>query len=356
MAQSDIVRRFEDFQQEVVLETSDHALSTLTSMVTSGAIDLSPQFQRRDRWDSFKQSQLIESFVLNIPVPPIYLAEGLRGRYDVIDGKQRLTAISQYLDGMFALRNVERFPDLNGMRFAELPPEIQSTLNFRPLRTVTLLRQSTGSAKYEVFHRLNSGGQILNAQEIRNVLFRGPLNDLVYSLSDHPFLRRQLKISSEKSPAYKNMTDAEWVLRFFAIRATWKRFSGDYRQSMDDFMEDHTSESPASLRSLENAFHRSLDACETIFGRNAFKRPERGGWRDQAIAGVYDAEMVAFAELSDAELTDARGRRAAVVASVKQLFEGDTAFEQATRQATNTPGRVRYRVEQMTEAIRRTLS
>lgn len=352
MARSEVVAKFEEFQQEVVLETSDHALSTLTSMVTSGAIDLSPQFQRRDRWDNFKQSQLIESFVLNIPVPPIYLAEGNRGRYDVIDGKQRLTAVSQYLHGDFALRSLERFPDLNGIRFADLPPEVQSTLNFRPLRTVTLLRQSTGSAKYEVFHRLNSGGQILNAQEIRNVLFRGPLNDVVYDLSSHSFLRRQLKITSQRSPAYKNMTDAEWVLRFFAMKATWKRFSGDYRQSMDDFMDDHANESQTYLRALHSSFTRSIEACETVFGRNAFKRPERGGWRDQAIAGVYDAEMVAFAELSDARLAAAVARRKALVSSVVNLFDTDIVFDQATRQATNTPGRVRYRVSKMLEAIR----
>ena len=355
MARSDVLTRFEEFQQEVVLETSDHALSTLTSMVTSGAIDLSPHFQRRDRWDSFKQSQLIESFVLNIPVPPIYLAEGQRGRYDVIDGKQRLTAISHYLSGEFMLRSLERFPDLNGRRFVELPPEVQGTLNFRPLRTVTLLRQSTDSAKYEVFHRLNSGGQVLNAQEIRNVLFRGPLNELIYTLSENAFLRRQLKIASDRAPAYKNMTDAEWVLRFFTMKSTWERFSGDYRQSMDDFMANHANEGPSFLRTAEATFHRSLEACEKVFGRNAFKRPERGGWRDQAIAGVYDAEMVAFAEISDGELLTAARRRKSVIDSVVSLFQENEDFDQATRQATNTPRRVRYRVTKMIEAIRRAL-
>lgn len=342
-----IVDKFERFQEDVVLETSDHALSTLSQMVLSETIDLSPQFQRRDRWDAVKQSQLIESFLLNIPVPPLYLAEGRRGLYDVIDGKQRLTAITQFLTNRFSLRGLERFPDVEGQRFSELPPELRGTLNFRPLRTVTLLRQSSPQAKYEVFHRLNSGGQVLNAQEIRNVLYRGPLNDLIYALGEDGFLRAQLKISGQRSPAYRNMTDAEWVLRFFTVRETWRRFSGDFRDSMDLFMSDHSDPGAPTLRRMSDLFIRSIRACESILGSNAFKRPDGSTWRDQALAGVYDAEMVAVAEIGDEELDRVISRRAETAEAIRRLFLDDIEFDQASRQATNTPARVEYRVGRM---------
>src|ERR1700694_1454538 len=98
-----IVERFTSAQEDLVLQSADLSLRTLTSMVSSGAIDISPFFQRRDRWSPAKQAALIESFLLNVPVPPIYLAEDELGTYSVIDGKQRITAVRQFLEDDLSL-------------------------------------------------------------------------------------------------------------------------------------------------------------------------------------------------------------------------------------------------------------
>ena len=121
-----------------------------------------------------RQSELItRSFLMNVPVPPIYLAEEDYGIYPIIDGKQRITAVSDYLNNAFALRGLKAFPEINGARFRDLPRTLQSALRIRPyLRVITLLKQSHPKLKYEVFIRLNRGGVTLNAQEIRNVAFR----------------------------------------------------------------------------------------------------------------------------------------------------------------------------------------
>ncbi len=196
-----IVERFTAAQEDLVLQSADLSLRTLTTMVSSGAIDIAPRFQRRDRWSLAKQSALIESFLLNIPVPPIYLAEDELGTYSVIDGKQQNHGRpAVLLDDDFALRQLVRFPELERATFSDLPRVLQNTLDLRPLRSVTLLKQSDQELKYEVFHRLNTGGEILNAQEIRNVVFRGPLNTLIYELSEDSFLRAQL----EESPGTKS--------------------------------------------------------------------------------------------------------------------------------------------------------
>lgn len=138
-----IEARFAKSQSALVLQQSDLSLASVSDMVMNGAIDISPKYQRRERWDPVKESGLIESFLLNIPVPPIYLAEDEYGTYSVIDGKQRVTAINKFLKGTLALTGLEKFKELEGYSFEELPQSLSNALKIRPyLRVVTLLRQS----------------------------------------------------------------------------------------------------------------------------------------------------------------------------------------------------------------------
>ncbi|MEH0973001.1 DUF262 domain-containing protein [Micromonospora sp. CPCC 205546] len=349
---SDVTRRFELAQDALVLQASDLSLETVASMVESEAIDVRPQFQRRERWDPAKQSALIESFLLNIPVPPVYLAEDDFGSYSVIDGKQRLTAIHEFMRNRLTLSLLGRFEELNGYRFKDLPPSLKNALLVRPyIRAVTLLRQSDPATKYEVFHRLNSGGQPLNAQEIRNVIYRGSLNDLLVTLSENSFLRHQLKIRDTRSPAYRAMLDVEYVLRYFTLMDTWQQFSGDFRWSMDAFMQRNQNPDPKSLKDLSSDFLSAISGCERLWGVNAFKRPDRGAWRDQALAGMYDSQMIAVSLVSPAVIEKLGRKKGRAEQITRELFE-DENFEDAVRVATNTPSKVKYRVSKMADALR----
>jgi hypothetical protein len=346
-----IIEIFSKAQQDLVLQSSDLSLRTVTSMVESGAVDIKPQFQRRDRWSVKKQAALIESFVLNIPVPPIYLAEDELGTYSVIDGKQRITAISSFLTGSLELRFLEKFPELEGKSFGQLPRLMQHSLDFRPLRAITLLKQSDQDLKYEVFHRLNTGGEVLNPQEIRNVVYRGPLNRLIYKLAEDRFLRQQLKITSDRASAYRNMTDAEYVLRYLTLEDSWQSFSGDLSRSMTKFMERNRVLSEDKLKELSNKFIRAVAACRDIWGDAAFKRPEGNSWRDQALAGMYDAQMIAVTELTDNDISTVVQERELAADAIRELFT-DPKFDEAVRQGTNTPSRVQYRITRLNEMLR----
>ena len=111
---------------------------------------------------------------MNVPIPPIFLNEDDYGKYSVIDGKQRLNAISQFMTGDLRLKGLNVFNDLNGLNFYDLPIEFQNSLKIRAnIRAIIILRQSNKEIKYEVFQRLNTGGVKLNAQEIRNSAFPG---------------------------------------------------------------------------------------------------------------------------------------------------------------------------------------
>lgn len=349
--QNDIISSFREAQSKLVVQTADLPLGTLAEMVEGRAIDLQPGFQRRERWSVDKQSALVESFLLNVPVPPVYLAEELDGTYTAIDGKQRLRAIADFIFGRFKLRNLERLVDAEGLHFEDLPSEITNSLKLRPyLRVVTLLKQTDPLLKYEVFLRLNRGGEALNAQEIRNVAFRGKLNERIYTLSEHAFLKKQLKIENDKSAAFRDMDDAEFVLRFLTLNERISNFSGSLVKEMDNFMRRWQQAKPAEIDALTQPFVDAIDRCESIWGDNAFKRPEGTGWRDQTIAGMFDAQMIAAGKVSPAVAARAAANQAKTLAETRKLFT-NSEFDKAVKTGTNTPARIRYRVEEMTKVL-----
>lgn len=355
--EAEILERFLKAQDRLVYQTADLSLSSLSGMLSEGvdgnaAIDLSPDFQRRKRWTESKQAALIESFLMNVPVPPIYLAENAYGQYSVVDGKQRLTAIHAFMSGKLKLKGLETFKEIEGYEFGNLPKDLQNALNIRPyVRVVTLLKQSDPSLKFEVFTRLNRGGEQMLPQELRKVAYRGGFSDLIYQLAESIFLKQQLKIDNEESPAFIKMDDAEYVLRFFALRESWKSFSGALRDELDECMIRHMKDDDAKLKVLKLSFSRALEACEQIWGENAFHRFTGTAWRDQFLAGVYDAEMIAISELSDDELLSAKAKRKDVMAKTSQLFM-DPSFEKIVRQGTNTPSFVRARVQRVLDLLK----
>lgn len=333
---------------EILLQSSDLSLETLVSMIRRSTIDIAPDFQRRDRWTPGKQSSLIESFLINIPVPPVYLAEESLGNYSVIDGRQRLSAVRDFVVGDLRLRGMTKLHDYEGKYAQDLPQRVIANLLMRPLRTVTLMRQSDPWAKYEVFHRLNTGGESLNAQEVRNVAFRGAMNTLLLSLSENSFLRDRLKITGPKSPSYKSMKDVEYVLRFFALRSAWNTFSGDLSHELDKFMILNQHPDRHDLDHLRGRFERALDWAEYLFQNHAFQRPEGLGWRDQTLAGLYDAEMIAIDLATDASLQ--RLGAGGGLEVVRQLF-ADSTFDSAVRTGTNTSSKVRFRINATLHAL-----
>ncbi|MDN5631369.1 DUF262 domain-containing protein [Kocuria sp.] len=340
-------------QEAAVLEVTDQGLLSLSSMVNSGAVDVSPQFQRRDRWDVNQQSKLIESFLLNLPVPPVYLAEDAAsiGSYAVIDGKQRLTAIAAFFANGFKLQALDQLKVANGLTYSAFPPNLQSALGMKSLRVITLLRQSKDSVKHEVFLRLNTGGEILNPQEIRNVAYRGRLNDAIYELAENKFLRRQFKVAAPKSSGYRNMTDAEFVLRFLTLESSWRSFSGALRKAMDEYMSNNRFLDTRSVTEKKALFNDCIATTQAIWGDDSFKRPGR----DQALAGMFDAQMISLACISSSQRSEARKKASEIKAATASLFSNDSMFENAVRTATNTPEKVKYRISTLLQIIKESL-
>ena len=172
-----------------------------------------PSFQRRYVWPNRLASRLIESILLNVPIPPCYLSQNEEFELDVIDGQQRIYSIYRFCDNQFALSGLEVLTELNNKRFHTLESRTQRQILTHTMRCVLISNESHPEIKFDVFERLNTNTVPLNAQELRNCIYRGTLNDL---LKDVVSYEPWLEIIQRKSPD-KRMRDEELALRFFSF-------------------------------------------------------------------------------------------------------------------------------------------
>ena len=271
-------------QKDLVTAQVDYNLGTLRDLASDNTIDMKPHFQRRYRWDTAKKSKLIKSLLLNVPIPPIYLNEDRYGKYSIIDGKQQVSAVYDFLRDELSLCGLKIYSDLNGLKFSQLPPQIQTIFKTRPtLRAIIVLRQSDPAIKYEVFQRLNTGGVPLNPQEIRNNLYSGALNTHINNLGESELFHKALSINDKNSSKlYQEMRDSELVIRFMTFCDTWETFSGGVKTQMDTFMETNRNIKRDKVEALASRFETALLNVITVLGEHAFQRwqPERDGWRN----------------------------------------------------------------------------
>ena len=294
----------------IVTEQARYPLDTIASMLDSGKYDLNPDYQRRIRWNEEKRSRLIESFIMNVPIPPIFLYEINYSFYEVMDGLQRLTAIYDFYTGVFALKGLESWKELNGKKYKDLPEQVRGGVDRRYLSSIVLLQETAKSdeeaefLKQTVFERLNSGGEKLEPQETRNALHNGKFNQLCIKLGKNEYFRKMwvLPLESEKNKLlqderYRKMIDVALVLRFFAYRHI-EKLSGisSIEKFLDGYLKQANNYSEETLKNLEVLFNDTTEVIYNIFGEKSFLLPQVGKKKyKKPTKVVYDAIMQAFA-------------------------------------------------------------
>ncbi|PQJ10527.1 hypothetical protein CJD36_011165 [Flavipsychrobacter stenotrophus] len=334
----EINEKYEKGENRIVTETNREKLPNFVdALKRPNYMEIRPFYQRRSRWDTERQSRLIESFIINIPVPPVFLYEKAYNSYEVMDGQQRITAISDFYSNKFALEGLDLWPELNGMTYSDLPNKIRAGLDRRSISTIVLLKESAPNdedaifLRQLVFERLNTGGVKLEKQEIRNSLGTGPFNDLLFELARLDIFRtiwnlpkyQEEELTNHKLPIYSSafftqMEDIEVVLRFFALR-----HMDNFRYGIQGFLDlyiirskNFTKDDCDFLRSL---FESTIETAVSIYGKDAFSTFDGKNFDGKPKKGMYDAVMVSLAEFSDNFDILVRNKDK-IIEGTKQLF------------------------------------
>ncbi|HGM4888795.1 MULTISPECIES: DUF262 domain-containing protein [Stenotrophomonas] len=280
---------------------------------------LQPFYQRRKRWDVKRKSKLIESFIMNVPVPPCFLFESDFARYEVMDGQQRISTIREFYENNFKLRGLEQWPELNGRQYNTLPSEIRKGLDRRSISYIVLLKESATTGEHEmllrqqVFERLNTGGVHLENQEIRHCIYHNEFEELLLELSRHPSMRAAWGLpnfSQEEednppdsllnNPHFSKMRDVEFVLRFFSLRHR-TQYRGGLQQFLDRYMVRSRKFSSADIDELRAIFSQTIELATEVYGAELFKPwvQKQGRIARQPQVAFADAVMVGLSENLD---------------------------------------------------------
>lgn len=282
---NDLEEEVEDIELEtagrkIYTDKGDPDINGLHSKFKKGKLILQPDFQRQVVWDKKKASRLIESVLIDVPLPTVYLAEEQDGKVSVIDGQQRLTAFFSYIDGIwptdktdFKLTGLQVYKDLNKKLYKELNDEIQDKIKDATIRTITFKKDSDPNLKFEIFERLNTGSVPLNDQELRNCVYRGPYMSLLRELSLDTDFTYLLGLSKPDS----RMKDAELVLRFCSFyHSTFLKYKPPMRKYLNDDMERFKNLSDKDKVELKTAFKSAVQNVRSLLDKNAFKRFYKG--------------------------------------------------------------------------------
>ncbi len=250
-----------------------------------GNLQLQPNFQRRLVWNPQKKSRFIESILLDVPLPLVYLAEDSDGKQVVVDGQQRLDAVFSYIDNELVLTGLTVMDELNGKRFRDLTTKHQNKIEDRPFHLILIKNDSNEDMKYDVFERLNTGSSQLNPQELRNCVNRGRFNDFIIELSMNSVFQELCKFTETQK---SRMLDVEHVLIFFAFYdLSYQAYRKGMKRFLDSEMKHRQNISPQDIDKLRQAFIGALNLSKSVFGENAFRRfdvSERGGqWQGYRI-------------------------------------------------------------------------
>lgn len=332
----------------------DYTIGSYHSDLKKGILNLQPIYQRKFVWDKKTASKLIESVLMNMPIGSVFLNQNEDMTESVIDGQQRITTLTSFIDGFYPKNSGEpdttkpfnliglsgKYKSYNGKTFKQLPRDLQLKIDKFSIPTTIFDSTCNKNVAFEIFLRLNMGSVKLNIQELRNCMYHGSFNELIKELaSDKTF------ISITHNKIDNRGVREDLVLRFAAFH--FNHYS-TYRPTIAKFLNDTMSSkryiSQEDEKSLRVAFTTAIKNINYIFGTDAFKRYDNdvryGGWGKVFNYSLYDIMMNSFSTYSHTKIIN---KSDIIKDSLIFLMKNDILFSNAITMSTSNTGNTHYR-------------
>ena len=298
--------------RKIIWQAKDWSIREFKAMVEEGDLVLQPDYQRNYVMDATKASRLIESILMDVPIPVVYLAEEADSTYSVIDGQQRLTSFISFMQGHFpdgkpfSLRGLKVLSHLNRKLFSELDRSQQSKIKKTTIHTIIIKRESEEDIKFEIFERLNTGSIKLNEDELRNSVYRGGYIQLLAELEDYPLLNQLIdKDNYKKRMRYRGM-----LLRYFALAdKTYLNYKPSMKQFLNKELRDNRNITPEKAREYKDRLDHSLELVKTVFGKQAFRKytlfetgDVNGQWSRGVNTALFEVQMCGFLQYQKSDI------------------------------------------------------
>ncbi|MEU9884964.1 DUF262 domain-containing protein [Sphaerisporangium sp. NPDC051011] len=341
--------------EQVRVTTSVFSLRNILDLIDERSLELAPDFQRGQVWRTDQKSLLVESLLLQIPLPAFYFAEDSDGAFRVVDGVRRLSTLYDFVRGSdpaFRLQGVEYLKDVEGLRFQDLAVQLQRRINNTQLVINVIDPGTPPEVMYDIFKRINTGGTPLNAQEIRHCMSRPRSRDILKRMTHTDAFAKATNGLTD----HIRMNDREMALRFAAF---WLLGMDAYMENpvMEAFLMDATrllddpeAASDAKVQELESAFEAAMTSAYLIFGEHTFRKwPHGASGRSPINRALFETWSIAVTGYSAQDLA---ARREDIVAAARHRMTTDVDYLNAITSSTADRRRVAYRFEAAAEDVR----
>lgn len=332
-------------QRRLHTESYDFTVSTLVSYLKDKKLSI-PEFQRRYVWTDAQASRLIESLIIQCPIPIIYLSQQKDESLAVIDGNQRLRSLQRFLNNEFPLTGLTAYPELDGLFFHNLDTRFQRHIENRTIRCLVILKDTHPQVKFDVFERLNTGAVKLTAQELRHGIYHGDMIKMTESLAKNRHFADLIDIRHNR-----RMKLDELALRYISFRFFLKSYKKPLAGFLNTVCDSNRVLDDGSRARYSSDFESAVKTAAALYGKYAFKIFDS----DRKIvspfnAALYDAELVAAGVM--AANKNKLPPSNAVLQSIYGLFNNEP-FRKSITQATSDDAQVKLRIQKMIETLER---